>query len=286
MKISKSTALACAVSAVSALCATAANAQLSQEWRDLVPHVAPPMLAGALPEEVFDALKSEDEFSTGKGIGLQSMAWYRAARTGRWDLVLAALKADVPDVNVAPVGEPLVLNLAVRAGELNVVHELLKKGASPDAVSSDGFTALGLAAFRGETYMVKSMLRAGADPRALSPHGQTALHLAAAGGHVPVVEVLWPVSPVGQVNAQGRHAFAEAAFNGQLGVMQRMKALGQSVSALDANGLDAMHAAVAGRSKASVDWLQGQGLGMQHAVTALMWDQWQAGLNPPLFTYP
>ena len=188
--------------------------------------------------------------------------------------------------NFAPVRSPQVLNLAVNARELTVVRELLKKGASPDLVSSDGFTALGLAAWRGELHMVKAMLKAGADPLAAGIQGQLPLHLVAAAGHVPVVDLLWSVTPPDRVNAQGRHAFAEAAFAGQLAVMARMKELGFEPTTPDLHGLDAMHAAVAGRSMPAHDWLAAQGLRVNHAVTRLMWDQWQAGLNPPSFVYP
>jgi uncharacterized protein len=266
-------------------CAVSAHAQLSQEWRDLVPSVAPSSVPGALPDEVFDAIRDPNDFAR-RPMSNDSVAWYQAARHGRWAEVLAALKSDLPDVNFAPLGAPKVLNLAVHAREFNVVRELLKKGASPDLVSSDGFTALGLAAWRGEVHMVKAMLKAGADPLAASIQGQLPMHLAAAGGHVPVVVALWSVTPQGSVNGQGRHAFAEAAFAGQVTVMARMKALGFAPATPDANGLDAMHAAVVGRSMPARDWLAEQGLRMDHAVTRLMWDQWQAGLNPPSFTYP
>jgi uncharacterized protein len=266
-------------------CAASAHAQLSQEWRDLVPRVAPSSAPGVLPDEVFDAIREPDDFVR-RPMGSASAAWYQAARQGRWAEVLSALKSDLPDVNFAPVGAPQALNLAVNARELTVVRELLKKGASPDLVSSDGFTALGLAAWRGEVHMVKAMLKAGADPLAPSIQGQLPLHLAAAAGHVSVVELLWSVTPHGSVNGQGRHAFSEAAFAGQVAVMARMKELGFAPGIPDANGLHAMHAAVAGRSMPAHDWLVAQGLRVDHAVTRLMWDQWQAGLNPPSFTYP
>ncbi|MFN0184502.1 MAG: ankyrin repeat domain-containing protein [Aquabacterium sp.] len=111
-------------------------------------------------------------------------------RAGRWPKVLAALKAGAADPRVQDWAGANVLALAARAGQEDVLREMLQRGADLDRPGEDGFTALGAAAFQGHAAIAQRLLRAGADPAALGATGQTALHLAALSGRVGVIDAL------------------------------------------------------------------------------------------------
>jgi ankyrin repeat protein len=79
---------------------------------------------------------------------------------------------------------------AAEAGELRDIEELLKTGASPNAVlEGDGTPLLG-AARKGHLAAVSLLLNRGADPNVVAPGDGSALIVAAAGGHAEVVALL------------------------------------------------------------------------------------------------
>ena len=77
-----------------------------------------------------------------------------------------------------------VLDVAVRAEEVEVVRLLLERGAEPG-----GRYALADAAYRGNLELVQLLVKAGADP-SLSPYGDVPLCSAARQGHLEVVDYL------------------------------------------------------------------------------------------------
>jgi ankyrin repeat protein len=79
---------------------------------------------------------------------------------------------------------------AAALGETRIVRDLLATpGASVDAFSPDGFTALQLASFFGRNEVVELLLECRADPNLVSQNAQgiRALHGAAAGHHLEIV---------------------------------------------------------------------------------------------------
>ena len=146
-----------------------------------------------------------------------------AARTARWSEALQLLKAGQASANAQDEagGHPLVL--AARAGQDELVRDLLKRGTNTDRVGEDGFTALGAAAFAGQRSTVRLLVRAGVDVERWGATGHTALHLAALAGHVTVVgELLRLGVDVELLNRQRESALDVAANAGQQDVMERL----------------------------------------------------------------
>eukprot|EP00929_Paragymnodinium_shiwhaense_P035337 TRINITY_DN19087_c0_g1_i2.p1 TRINITY_DN19087_c0_g1~~TRINITY_DN19087_c0_g1_i2.p1 ORF type:complete len:363 (+),score=50.02 TRINITY_DN19087_c0_g1_i2:105-1193(+) len=81
------------------------------------------------------------------------------------------------------------LYLAADGGQLHRAEALLKRGAKPDHRTPGGWTALLRAAFHGDIAMTKLLLRAGASVNACSNSGHTALELCVLGGpgHLPLL---------------------------------------------------------------------------------------------------
>ncbi len=83
------------------------------------------------------------------------------------------------------------LHSAANRANIKVTNYLLSRGANPNAVSGNGYTALYMAA--GSDYgaaVTEALLSYGADLNAKNASGQTALHQAASQGATKVIEIL------------------------------------------------------------------------------------------------
>lgn len=112
-----------------------------------------------------------------------------AAATADVDALRKSLAADV-NIHVRALGGDTALMLAVRAGHLEVVRELLSRGAWPSGKAVDGFTPLATAARRGHAPIARELLRAGARTEERTDSRETALTLAVLFGHQAVVREL------------------------------------------------------------------------------------------------
>lgn len=80
---------------------------------------------------------------------------------------------------------------AAAAGSLQGVHGLLARGSmNIDQGNSEGITPLIVAAARGHTPVVGALLSKGASVEAVSDQGATALHTSSLLGHLAVCELL------------------------------------------------------------------------------------------------
>ncbi len=154
-----------------------------------------------------------------------------AARAERWPEALRLIKTGQASPNVRDEAWGNALALAARAGQEELVRELIKRGADLDRVGEDGFTALGGAAFAGRRSVVRLLLLAGADVERLGASGQTALHLASLAGQLDVVdEMLRLKVPLELLNRQRETALDVAAAAGQQDVMSRLIAAGADLA--------------------------------------------------------
>jgi uncharacterized protein len=154
-----------------------------------------------------------------------------AARAADWPLVLELLTKQRADPDAMGPRGTHVLVLAARRGEIEVVRELLRRGAVIDRRGDDGNTALGAAAFYGHPHLVAQLMQAGADPAQTSITGQTPMHLAALAGHNAVLQRLLRLGvPVDLLNTRRETALDVAAQNGQVAVMDHLMAAGADMT--------------------------------------------------------
>lgn len=117
-----------------------------------------------------------------------------SARAGRWLEVQQMLKpkesVDEIDADVRDETGGSVLVPAARAGQDDILRELIKRGADLDRRGEDGQTALGAAAVAGRPLTVRLLLEAGADPARRGASGYDALHLACIHGRLSVIDEL------------------------------------------------------------------------------------------------
>jgi ankyrin repeat protein len=199
---------------------------------------------------------------------------FEQARSGRWDAMLATLKADNPEPDVRDRDGATLLTLAARRGQMEVVRELMRRGADADRRGLFGLTPLGAAALGGHDLVVQDLLRAKADPERWSSSGHAPLHLAAREGHVRVIRTLLAVHANPMAFAHdGRHPLDEAAQTAQFDAMAALLAAGVKADAPDGNGLNALHAAALSRQFGAVDWLRQRGASVPHTLTQVLLDR-------------
>jgi hypothetical protein len=119
------------------------------------------------------------------------MAFAHAGRVDLLDDVLARGAAADPRDQQGTT--PLMY--AANRGERAAILTLLEHGADPDATDDDGTTALMYAARGGHVDAVRALLETGADPTITEAHGWTALDIATDEGHGDVADLLRNMGP-------------------------------------------------------------------------------------------
>lgn len=115
-----------------------------------------------------------------------------AAEAGNWGLMHEALARGAKVNVVGNSVTPLQAAVAPLHGKPDhrIVRALLKRGANPDRVSSDGTTPLFEAVILGHTEIVRELLAHGANPNVRDPRGHTALWHARKHGYRGMVALL------------------------------------------------------------------------------------------------
>jgi hypothetical protein len=139
-----------------------------------------------------------------------------AARAGRWAEALELVKTGLAHPNARDAAGGHVLVYAARAGQDELLREMIKRGAELERVGDDGFTALGAAAFEGRRSSVRLLVRAGADATRWGSTGQAPLHLAAMTGQLGVIDELLRLKvDIEVLNRQRESALDVASGAGQ-----------------------------------------------------------------------
>ncbi len=219
------------------------------------------------PSRVFHGERAERSAATALD-GLQNI--HLAAAFGTLEELRAALD-DGADPNAMGVEGLRPLHLAVHDAER--VDLLLERGASVDARTAHGVTALILAAWydsdndraaelliahgadvnaRAEAdgmtpllraarssklTLVRQLLDLGADPIATDAQGMTALHWSTIGGDVPMSELLLRSGVAVDTHCDGATALHWASHDGHDGVVRLLLEHGADGNAQDADGM-------------------------------------------------
>ena len=132
------------------------------------------------------------------------------------------------------------LHLAAQHGHATSALVLLERGARVDASAQAGWTPLHLSAGVGHADLIAPLLKHGASPSATNADGFNALHLAAQFGHAAVLSALAEAGAlagaggvVDSTTADGATALHLAAERGHTSVVERLLAHGAATGFLE-----------------------------------------------------
>uniref|UniRef100_A0A670ZR79 Ankyrin 3 n=1 Tax=Pseudonaja textilis TaxID=8673 RepID=A0A670ZR79_PSETE len=142
-------------------------------------------------------------------------SYLRAARAGNLEKALDYLKNGV-DINICNQNGLNALHLASKEGHVEVVSELIQRGANVDAATKvwswymklNGFTPLYMAAQENHLEVVKFLLDNGASQSLATEDGFTPLAVALQQGHDQVVSLLLENDTKGKVRLPALHIAA------------------------------------------------------------------------------
>ncbi|XP_023311776.1 ankyrin-3 isoform X3 [Anoplophora glabripennis] len=118
-------------------------------------------------------------------------AFLRAARAGQLDKIQEYLDSGtVRDINTSNANGLNALHLASKEGHVEIVRELLKRGAIVDAATKKGNTSLHIASLAGQEEVVRLLVQHGASLNVQSQNGFTPLYMASQENHDGVVRYL------------------------------------------------------------------------------------------------
>ena len=137
-----------------------------------------------------DALGSVPTVPNGNGRTTSSLTslLHAAATNGRLEMVRELLKRGA-SVDLSTSLGNTALTGAAYHGHLSILLVLLQHSANPDLQANNGQTALMMAARQGHGACVQALLRAKAGTELLHMNGFTALEFAKAEGHAPIAEL-------------------------------------------------------------------------------------------------
>ena len=142
-------------------------------------------------------------------------------------LLLATIAGAHGEVGAQETSANVRLLAAARAGDMAGVTRALADGATPNARSRVGETALVIALKNDRTDLARQMLDAGTDVSLAAVNGVTPLMAAAHGGHVEIVQILLQtgVNP-NAIYAHSLTALMWAAGYGQTDTVRSLLAAG------------------------------------------------------------
>lgn len=136
------------------------------------------------------------------------------------------------------------IHYAVSKGNLDILCELLERGADLDGEDEDKATALHFAAARGEIEVLRHLVDRGVSPNARLANGKTALMIAAEHGHINVVcELLDRDADLNISDENGRMAIMSAAEFGKAMVARELAERRPDLNITDIRAFTALHMA-------------------------------------------
>jgi ankyrin repeat protein len=155
-----------------------------------------------------------------------------------------------------------ILMFAARAGDVELIRDLLRRGADTRDVDNNGSTALSYAARAGRTAAVRALLSAKSLVDAADSQGWTPLMHAAVNGHAETVKVLLAAGArPNAVDKQGRTPLLLVAGHGDHSeVIRLLLGRGARATAVDSQGRNARTLAEARGYTASARVLAAAGI--------------------------
>src|SRR6266567_2023658 len=156
-------------------------------------------------------------------------------------LLLATIAGAHGEVGAQEASANVRLLAAARAGDTAGVTRALADGATPNARSRVGETALVIALKNDRTDLARQMLDAGTDVSLAAVNGVTPLMAAAHGGHVEIVRMLLAKgAEVVAIDRLQKNAMTYAAGQGRTEIVQIFLQTGVNPNAIYAHSLTAL----------------------------------------------
>ncbi len=176
--------------------------------------------------------------------GQEPRSIHEAAARGDLAAVRRFLASDPALLGALDERKCTPLHRAAGQGCVEVVEDLVARGADLEAANFEGDRPLHSAAAGGSVDVVRLLIKHRADVRAKNHVGQTPLFYAAANGHVKASEVL--LASGAAIDAKDRQGWTPlllAAWGGQVEAVRFLLASGADPSVSDAIGWTPLHAA-------------------------------------------
>ncbi|XP_055858103.1 ankyrin-2 isoform X2 [Episyrphus balteatus] len=120
-----------------------------------------------------------------------TISFLRAGRSGELGKVIEFLESgQVTDINTCNANGLNALHLAAKDGYIDIVSELLRRGANVDNATKKGNTALHIASLAGQKEVIKLLIQYNANVNVQSLNGFTPLYMAAQENHDACVRYL------------------------------------------------------------------------------------------------
>ena len=140
-------------------------------------------------------------------------------------------------VNLPDAAGDTGLNIAVRAGHIDVVRLLLGRGADPNRRGADGMSPLMRATLADDRWMARLLLRQGADPEQPDASGQRPLFAAIKFRRDAItVELLQADADIEIENSEHMSALTNAIVEGDMPALQLMLTRGARINREDEEG--------------------------------------------------
>ena len=163
------------------------------------------------------------------------MNLHEACHTGAIEDVHRLLTAHPELLNHPRIADGCTpLHVAALAGRVNIVDDLLNRGASVDVCDRAGYAPIHYAASAGAAGVVRRLITSGADLHAVNDSLTTVLHMAAAGGSIELIQEMLGYGIAPDIpNLYGETPLHRAAQANQSEAVQLLIERGAAIDAAD-----------------------------------------------------
>jgi len=187
----------------------------------------------------------------------------KAAETGDVATIQKLISSDPALINVKdPARDEVLLLVAARNNQPEIVAWLLKNGADVNATNRMGSNPLHLAAFTGNYNLIEMLMNNGTNYRIRNTRGRTPLEYVPYGKNPEVFELFLKKDSniLLTKTVEGATLLHFAATAGDTAGFTYLLGKGLDMKSEDNNGSNVMHWAMSGGNKAMLGYLAGKGL--------------------------